>query len=209
MPKDTLIVKLEEYSKLVKTSIRVTVNRSGLECCYTINFPAYGFPHLVGLGKYDSIQVLRNYNARIIPAKAVVKNIEKGRLTYEALNRSGLWTSKYGDFLKDRIDSFSYEQIVRLLNNEIVIFFDKHKLGTDFDADLIIYDQIGSKYYHFSVFHHDRKNPSDMFVASSYFIDQHDTYIKNQNSATVSLVEVIDKDINEVIFEKTFTEMTS
>lgn len=209
MPKDALLVKLEEYSMLVKTSIRVTVNRSGLECSYTINFQTYGFPHLVGLGKYESLQMLKRYNDKLVPAKAVVKDIEKGRITYEALKKSGLWASKYGEFLKERIDSFSYKQIVQLLNNEIVVYFDKVKLGTDFDADLIIYDQIGGKYYHFSVLHQDKNNPCDLFVASSYFIDQHDTYIKNQNTAMVSLVEVIDKDLNSVVFEKTFTEMTS
>lgn len=210
MSQDLLIEKMIEYDKLYNTVIKIEVESLGFKLDYQINFSLYGYPHMIGLGKYTGINLLKKFAEKKINAKDIIKDIKKGNISYGMLQRTGLWDSEgYGPLLKERIDSFDYINIIDLLQQDIIVYFNKSLLNTDFDADFIIYDVKSGKHYHISLFYKDRIKRDGNLIASSYFIDDGNRYIINQKSAIVKEINVIDKNTNNLLVTKMFENKIS
>lgn len=199
-----LLHKLAEYEKLKDIQIILTLSLFNNEVKYEIDFNTYGFPHLIGLGKYSSINRLKMYNEKRISAKTITKDIRKGKISYKTLEKTNLWSdSDIGCYLKMRIDAFDFERVMELLQNEVVIFFDKEKLKTEFDADVIMFDRKSNLYFHLSAFI--KNNNFDKLVVSSFFIASSDKYIRSQTSVPVVKIDVRKKGSLEIVFSKEFS----
>ncbi len=147
---------------------------------------------------------MNKYANKRIKAQSIVRQINNKSITYERLERTKLWeTSDFGDLLKERIDSFNYDKIIELLKKDIIVYFDQTKLGTDFDADLIIYEVKTKKHYHVSFFENTQSN---IFYGSSYFVDKGDRYVANQTKAKIDRILIRKKACQTIIEEKIFAD---
>lgn len=210
MPQDLLIKKMNEYDKLYNINILIEVETLGVKNQYTIGFSTYGYPHMIGLGKYTSIDLLKKLSEKKIKAKDVIRYIKKNKISYEMLEKTGVWDNRVnGSLLKERIDTFDYDSIINLMQQKIIVYFNKSVLNTEFDADFIIFDVKLKKYYHLSMFYKDRITKANNLVVSSYFIDETTRYLDYQRSAKINKISVIDKKSKDNIISKEFIEKTS
>lgn len=126
------------------------------------------------------------------------------------LEKTGVWDNRVnGSLLKERIDTFDYDSIINLMQQKIIVYFNKSVLNTEFDADFIIFDVKLKKYYHLSMFYKDRITKANNLVVSSYFIDEDSRYVDYQRSAKINKISVIDKKSKDNIISKEFIEKTS
>lgn len=158
------------------------------------------FPHLIGLHKLIDIPIIRQFNDknnRTVSAKFIISKIRKEELITDQIVKSSIF---FPD-IKQRFEYFSKENLLTLAYTDVIVDFNASLIGSNLKAKYILYEQKQEKgYNHLCVAEDSKAN----FYVESFFFDQTDLYIHNQNTIKINNIRIFDAN-GKVFLEETLS----
>lgn len=193
---DLLLQKYNDYIRLVGcTAIYQLEN--GLSVEYT--YRKENFVHLLGLHKLQDILLISMFNDKNnlkINTKTVIRNIKKGKL-----NDSMVKNSIYFPKIKERYDSFTYDNLTTLNYTDAVIDFDASVINSKLKSDYLLFEERPTKEYNHLGIALDKMN--GVRYAETFIHVSSNQYIAGQNIVKIKKFKLIDKN-NIVVVEDSF-----
>lgn len=147
-----------------------------------VNFKKENFPHLIGFHKLIDIIEFNKLNNKTIKGNKVFNMVKNKDIKSEKIMNS----PNYEKIIL-RVDNF--HAINELIFNKVIYDFDKTKVRTYINADLVLYAKKDLMYVHLFLI----KNKFGKYVPVTFIVDQSDKYIKDQKSFSISKLRVQEK----------------
>lgn len=170
------------YQKLLNKDYLITVaatsNTPNMTLC--LNFGAEHFHHLLGLGKLKDIPFVYRMNRT-----RFFHDILNDKITFNTISSSSYFLD-----IADRFAAF--EHYIDIMNNDIVLNFDKKKpYYCTIDANLLFYKPIGTDYLH-SFF---KSQENGIYIPVTFFprSNKDKIYIDRQKVLKIVNIEIKDK----------------
>lgn len=172
--------KVSEYERFIDKIVNMQFP-SGYSI--DIKFKTNNFPHLVGLHQYTDIDVLRKLKLKRIPARSIWKQVKNKKITMKKLRKSVHFQDP---LIRNRILEFSYDRLIRLFSQEVVIYYrtiDK----SDFDVNVLLFEEEFDKYYLLGL---KRNDSDDNYYPASFLVRNDAKYIENQEIQKAVKIEI-------------------
>lgn len=132
---------------------------------FTIRFKKENFAHLLGLHKLIDINIFKKLDNGENVAGLIYRKILKKEIKY-----SDIVKSRFFSDINDRIDYFSC--INNLMFSEVIINFDRTKVNTKIQSNMILFNRIRGKYIHLFIHNRNHKVYPETFIvhANNYYI---------------------------------------
>lgn len=147
---------------------------------FTVAFKKNHFYHLIGLHKLTDIAQLQKtqYNS----ANSIYRNISNGYIAFEDIIKSAHYNE-----IEDRLKFFT--DIDSIIQSKVIIDFDYTKVHqTNLLANYILFKDYGEMKAHCG-FAYDRSG-KDLYYPETFFVQDNDYYIKNQDIYSVVDVKI-------------------
>lgn len=189
---DLLQQKLNDYIRLIGCKA-VYELENGIVIEY--EYKRENFVHLIGIHKLDDILLINMFNDKSNPkvnTRTVISNIKKGKLT-DAMVRGSVFYHK----LKDRYESFSYDNLTTLNYTDAVIDFDPTLIPSKLKSDYLLFEERPTGEYNHMGIALDNRNGTR--YAETFIHCSNNLYIKNQTIVKVKKFSIIDKKGNLIV----------
>lgn len=171
------------FQKLFGVDYQITAVKEQKEISVVVYFSEEHFHHLIGLNKLRDIEGLQGNRTQVFT------NILNGKLTYDDIRNSA-----FIETVNERIKYFT--QLESLLQNEIVIKFDKRKAHSTINATMLLYQKQDDVYLH--LFLTSKNGNSEILIPCSFFPRKDNMYIVHQEVYKVVEIKKVDHiDIKE------------
>ncbi|WP_160692578.1 PBECR4 domain-containing protein [Clostridium sp. C2-6-12] len=174
---DKLDEVMSDYEALLnKTYKYQLIDKNELE----VKFKTENFPHVIGLHKLVDIKDLEKLSKKIISGKKIYKELKK-EITNEMII-----TSPHYPKIENKFNYFY--KIKDLVFQKVIYDFDRSKLRTKIDADLVLYTIEDNLYIH--LFLAKRKS---YYAPMTFIVEEDDRYIKGQTDYDIKKLYILEK----------------
>lgn len=193
---DLLLEKYNDYARLIGCRA-VYELENGLSIEYT--YRKDNFVHLIGLHKLDDILLISMFNDKSnlkVNTRTVIKNIKNGKLTDSMVNNSAFFP-----VIKERYNSFSYDNLTTLNYTDAVIDFNPALINSRLKSDYLLFEERPvNEYNHLGIA---IDNQNGVRYAETFIHADSNYYIKGQKISKIKKFVLYDKK-NNVIVEDRF-----
>ena len=173
---DKLLEKYNDYMRLENCrAVYALANRQSIE----VSYKEENFAHLLGLHKLKDIQLVQFWqdkSNKTVKLKDVIRKIKNSSFT-DAMVQSSIFYPQ----IKERYESFSYENLTTLNYTDAVINFNPIIIKSKIKSDYLLFeenskkefkhlgiaiDKKSGKRYFETFFHH----PNDMYIAGQKIV---------------------------------------
>lgn len=166
---DDLLKKYNEYMRLTNCKAEYKlVNGKIIE----VTYKEENFAHLLGLHKLKDIQLIQFWqdkNNKTVKLKEVIRRIKNSTFT-DSMIKSSIF---YSD-IKDRYESFSYENLTTLTYTDAVINFNPSIIKSKIKSDYLLFEEKENGYNHLGIA---LDNNSGKRYIETFFYQPSDMYI--------------------------------
>ena len=166
---DELLRKYNEYMRLENCRAEyLLANSKSIEVIYKEE----NFAHLLGLHKLKDIQLIQFWqdkNNKKVKLKDVIRRIKNSTFT-DAMIKSSVF---YPD-IKDRYESFSYDNLTTLTYTDAIIDFDPTIIKSKIKSDYLLLEEKNQTYIHLGIALD--KNTGNRYI-ETFFHQPSDMYI--------------------------------
>lgn len=190
-----LLSKYNDYMRLVGCRTKyILENGDEIE----FEYHEKNFAHLIGLHKLTDIQIVQFWldrNNKSVKLKDILKKIRNQTFTDEMVRKSVKFSK-----IKDRYESFSYDNLSTLNYTDAIVNFDATKINSSLKSDYILFEEKqGTSYNHMGV-------ALDTSLARRYvetfFHETTNKYMQGQKIVKVKSFQLLDKDGKIVVEDK-------
>lgn len=176
---DKISKSISTYEKLInKKYIYELLNGNLLE----VNFKKENFPHMIGFHKLIDIKVFNRLNNKTIKGDIVFKMVKNKKIEVEKIINSPNYKK-----IEKRVNNF--HKINELVFNKVIYDFDRRKVRTKIQADLLLYTIENGLYIHLFLV----KNKFNKYVPMTFIIEEDDKYVKGQQDFRISKLSIKEK----------------
>lgn len=186
MRSNILLDKLNDYMTIVGYKMRYEFT-DGSELIYELK--KRNFPHLIGLQKLTDIPLISSFNDstnRTVSAGFLISRIKKQRFLTDSIVRSSI----HFPLIEERYNNFSRENILNISYTDAIVDFNPDLVGSSLRSNYILFEQKNTGYNHLGVAIDQAGNP----YIETFFFNQTDSYIRNQNIIHIAKTQIFDKD---------------
>lgn len=174
---DELLKKYKDYMRLENCRVVYElVNGKNIEVVYKEE----NFPHLLGLHKLKDIQLIQFWLDKgntIIKLKEVIRRIKNCTFT-DAMVKASVFYPR----IKDRYESFCYENLTTLNYTDAVINFDPNIIKSKIKSDYLLFEKKNKKYNHLGIALDTRTGKR---YIETFFQQEDDMYVAGQDVVKV------------------------
>ena len=192
---DELLKKYNEYMRL--ENCRAEYQLADGKCVEVI-YKEENFAHLLGLHKLRDIQLIQFWqdkNNKTVKLKEVIRRIKNSSFT-DAMVKSSIF---YSD-IKDRYESFSYDNLTTLTYTDAVIDFDSAIIKSKIKSDYLLFEEKNNTYNHLGIALD--KNTGNRYI-ETFFHQTSNMYIAGQTVVKVKGFRLYDAN-KQIIVEDYF-----
>lgn len=193
---DDLLMKYVDYMRLNKFRIEYILDNGNR---IDVTYKEENFAHLLGLHKLKDIQIIQFWQDRTnktIKLADVMKQIKRGKLTDTSVR-----SSYFFPLIKERYESFSYDNLTSLNYTDAIIDFNPALIHSKIKSNYILFEEKPNREFNHMGIAVDRTS-GDRYI-ETFFHEQSDKYIAGQKRIRVRTFQVYDAG-NNLIFEDTF-----
>lgn len=193
---DKLQEKLNDYIRLIGCKCIYTLE-NGITIEYT--YRRDNFVHLLGLHKLDDILLISMFNDKSnlkVNVRAVISSIKKGKL-----NDAMVASSAFYHKIKDRYESFSYDNLTTLNYTDAIIDFNASLINSKLKSDYLLFEERPTGEYNHLGIALDSIN--GVRYAETFIHNTTDMYIKGQTVVKIKNFKIVDKNGN-IFIEDSF-----
>ena len=194
-PLDVLLQKYNDYMRLKNCRAEYKLVNGE---CIDVTYKEENFPHLLGLHKLLDIQLIQFWqddNNKKVKLKDVIRRIKNSSFT-DSMIKSSVF---YSD-IKDRYESFSYENLTSLTYTDVIINFNPSIIKSKIKSDYLLFEQNGKGYNHLGIARD--SNTGNRYI-ETFFHQPSDMYITGQNIVKIESFVLYDSE-NKVIVSDSF-----
>lgn len=192
---DELLKKYNEYMRLKNCRAEyLLADGKSIEVIYKEE----NFPHLLGLHKLKDIQLIQFWqdkSNKAVKLKDVIRRIKNSTFT-DAMVKASVF---YSD-IKDRYESFSYNNLTTLTYTDAVIDFNPTIIKSKIKSDYLLFEEKNKTYNHLGIALD--KNTGSRYI-ETFFHQSTDMYIAGQTVVKVNGFKLFDIN-NKIIVEDNF-----
>ena len=191
-----LLEKYNDYIRLVGSHAEYELSDG---TTIDVQYVKGGFAHLVGLHKLKDLQLIQLWQDTNV--KAVNVSEVMRRIRNESFGEKEVKNSMFFHRIKDRYDSFSYDNLTTLNYTDAIVDFNPRLINSKLKSNYILFEEKRSgDFNHMGIVY--KPNLGSRYV-ETFFHDSSDTYIKGQTIVQVRKFRLIDSN-NNVIVEDEF-----
>ena len=195
MTMDELLKKYNEYMCLENCRAEyLLADGKSIEVIYKEE----NFAHLLGLHKLKDIQLIQFWqdkSNKTVKLKDVIRRIKNATFT-DAMVKASVF---YSD-IKDRYESFSYDNLTTLTYTDAVIDFNPTIIKSKIKSDYLLFEEKNKTYNHLGIALD--KNTGSRYI-ETFFHQPSDMYINGQTVVKVDGFKLFDAN-NKIIVEDSF-----
>lgn len=193
---DELLVKYNDYMRLVDCKVEYKLeNGQKIEFFYKEE----NFPHLIGLHKLKDLQLIQFWQDRsnkTVKLETLIRKIKNSIFT-DSMVKSSVFFPQ----IKERYESFSYDNLTTLNYTNAVINFNPIMIKSKIKSDYLLYEvKQNNEYNHMGIALN--KATGNRYV-ETFFHESTDMYINGQKTVKVKSFTLYDNN-NDIIVVDSF-----
>lgn len=193
---DELLVKYNDYMRLVDCKVEYKLeNGQKIEFFYKEE----NFPHLIGLHKLKDLQLIQFWqdrNNKTVKLETLIRRIKNSTFTDSMVKSSAFFPQ-----IKERYESFSYDNLTTLNYTNAVINFNPLMIKSKIKSDYLLYEvKQNNEYNHMGIALN--KATGNRYV-ETFFHESTDMYINGQKTVKVKSFTLYDNN-NDIIVVDSF-----
>ena len=169
---DKLLEKYNDYMRLENCrAVYALANRQSIE----VSYKEENFAHLLGLHKLKDIQLVQFWqdkSNKTVKLKDVIRKIKNSSFT-DAMVQSSIFYPQ----IRERYESFSYENLTTLNYTDVVINFNPIIIKSKIKSDYLLFEEKNKTYNHLGIALDD--NTGGQYI-ETFFCQPDDMYIAGQ-----------------------------
>lgn len=192
---DILLKKLNDYSRLDGCKL-VYELQNGIKL--DVSYRLENFPHLLGLHKLDDILLIHFWldrHNKTVKLPSILKAIRNGSLT-DTIVRS----SSFFHLIKDRYESFSYNNLTTLNYTDAIIDFNASVIHSKLKSDYILFEERPSSEYNHMAIALDKKQ--NRRYVETFFHESSTSYITGQTIVPIKKLTIYNPDGSVLISDQ-------
>ena len=170
---DILLEKYNDYMRLKNCRVEYTFSN---QTQLTVHYREENFPHLLGLHKLKDLQLIQFWqdkNNKTVNLKGLLRHIKNSSFT-----DSSVKSSIFYPLLKDRYESFSYENLTSLIYTDAIIHFNPELIHSKLKSDYILFEKTSNSEFNHLAIAQDARTGSRYF--ETFFHESTIKYISGQ-----------------------------